>query len=135
MNEQPPLFPSPDEPNPARRRSPNRNREPAPLGLVLTFTDGEVQTLKHNEPGPSGDLGGWGRLENWLLENTDAQRRCVLDPLHWMRLTVYYKSEAKGGPNYRVRAVCGPALRRIGIILLPGWGAAADSQENLSNEQ
>ena len=115
------LFDTPD-PDDVPRRSPNRVSGSAPLAIALTFTPAEFATLKHNVPGPSGQIGGWQRFENWLVANTDADRRCMFDPFHWMRLTIYYKSEAEGGPNARVRAACGPALARIGIILERGWG-------------
>jgi hypothetical protein len=106
-----------------RRRAANRRKELAPLGFVLTFTAEEVAEMHHNPRSAAGNLGGWPGLENWILDHTDPLTlECGFDAVHGMRLIVYYKSYDRGGPNARVRAACGPALKRIGIILLPGWG-------------
>lgn len=103
-------------------RKANRNATPvSSTAPVLHFLPHEVRTLKHNNPGPSGALGGWQRLENWLVGHIDpATGDCPLTPPIYSRLTHYLTaSYGPGGPNKRVRDTCFPALRRIGINLQP----------------
>jgi hypothetical protein len=105
-------------------RKPNDN-DPTPLGKVLTFQAHEFGFLKRNKPGPSGKLGGYPRHENWLIDNTDQVTfKVVLNPVKLARTIEYSQPHyGRGGPNSRIRAACIPALRRIGIDLLPEWRA------------
>jgi hypothetical protein len=81
--------------------------------------------LKWNERSAAGNLGGWPRLENQLISATDPESGiCTLYPEPFTRLIAYLlRKSGPGGPNGRVRKVCFPALRRIGIELVPGWQA------------
>lgn len=104
-------------------RKPNTT-QPSKPGLVLIFRPHEFGLLKLNTPGPSGKLGGYPREENWLVANTDPVTfRCELDAVHLERLIRYCTGYGPGGPNKRLRAACIPALRRVGIELLPGLSA------------
>jgi hypothetical protein len=115
MNDQLPGIPL----IPGARRARRANRKPsrAKPGIVLHFLPHEARTMKHNEPGPAGVLGGWGGLENWLVANTDpATLCCGLTEKIQARLLHYLTANyGPGGPNSRVRAACIPALRRAGI--------------------
>ena len=103
-------------------RAPNKNRDQAPPGRVMTFLPHEFAYLKYNYP-PSGnpkDLGGYQKEENWLIDNTDRVTwDVVLDPVHLERVPRYCSNYGSGGPNARIRKACIPALRRIGIEVLP----------------
>ena len=102
-------------------RRANRNAPTRPA-TVIAFAPHEFKRLKHNTPGPSGLLGGYQRLENHIIERTDAASlRCALDDKHLARLIRDCKRDDSGGPNARIRAACIPALRRAGIDLLPEW--------------
>jgi hypothetical protein len=91
---------------------------------VLAFAPHEFKWLKHNEPGPSGQLGGYQRLENHIVARTDrASLRCPLDDKRLPQLIRCIQLYGDGGPNRRLRAACIPALRRAGIELQPGWTA------------
>jgi len=101
---------------------------PTPLETTVTFLRHEFFGLKHNTPGPSGRLGGYPRHENWVIENTDrATLRLVLDPERLQRTITYIKPGERGygpgGPNARLRRAFIPALRRVGIDVLPEWRA------------
>lgn len=104
-------------------RKPNQ-RSPQPICLRLVFQRHEVRRLKLNMPSAAGHLGGFPRLENWLVKNIDtATGELTLDAKHEARLRHYIQNYGPGGPNGRVRAACVPAFRRAGIDLLPDWGA------------
>ena len=104
-------------------RSGNRNAPTRPA-TVLTFAPHEFKWLKHNEPGPSGLLGGYQRLENHIVERTDpTSLRCPLDDVRLPQLIRCIQKYGDGGPNRRLRAACIPALRRAGIDLQPEWRA------------
>lgn len=105
-------------------RRPNNN-DPTPPVTTVTFKPHEIGGLKHNEPGPSGLLGGYPRHENWTLENTDPKTlRLDLDPVRLERTIRYIGPKYRdGGPNRRLRRAYIPALRRIGIDVLPEWRA------------
>lgn len=103
-------------------RKPNTTPRTEPH-FVVHFREHERGMLKRNEPGPSGDLGGWGRRENWLIENIEPSGNCVLDFEQMGRLIYYIINYGGGGPNQRIRDACIPALRRIGIDLASGWRA------------
>lgn len=104
-------------------RKANRNASTRPA-TVLTFAPHEFRWLKWNEPGPSGQLGGYQRLENHIITTTDkATLRCPLDEQRLPRLIRYIQRYGSGGPNGRLRDACIPALRRAGIELQPGWTA------------
>lgn len=101
---------------------------PQPRGLVVTFAPHELRFLRLNTPGPSGKMGGYQQLENWIIRNADtASGVCEFDPIRFDRLRRYCNPRAdgygSGGPNGRLRKCCIPALRRIGIDLLPEWAA------------
>lgn len=106
-------------------RKSNENA-PRPPGQVVYLQPQEIARLKHNQPGPSGLLGGYQREENYLLEAIDrASGRCALDPVHFERVYRYCgPAYRRGGPNGRLRAAFIPALRRIGIDPWPGWRAS-----------
>jgi len=83
---------------------------------TITFIATEFRILKLNRPGPSGLLGGYQRMENELIENTNAQTgRCFLTDKKLERLIRYCQSYGPGGPNGRLRKACIPALRRSGL--------------------
>jgi DNA polymerase III alpha subunit len=98
-------------------RSPNQTTEQTPNGLVLQFTAEEFSQLKINTPGASGDMGGYQKFENLLIERTDRNRCCALTPVELERLIRYINNYGGGGPNERIRRACKPALARLGIIL------------------
>lgn len=85
---------------------------------LVTFTGAELRCLRFNKPGASGLLGGYPRMENWLLRNTDALTgRCLLTPKMLERLTRYCSERyGSGGPNDRLRKACLPALRRAALL-------------------
>jgi hypothetical protein len=98
-------------------RKANKNPPTEPT-TTLTFFDYEYHRMKFNEPGPSGLLGGYQRLENRIVTTTDkATLQCVLTDELLARLIRYCKRYRGGGPNGRLRDACIPALRRIGIDL------------------
>jgi hypothetical protein len=84
---------------------------------ILTFTGEELRELKLNKPGPSGQMGGYQQLENWIIQNTDPQTgRCHFTSNRLERLIRYCKNYGSGGPNDRLRRACIPALRRHGLF-------------------
>lgn len=107
-------------------RTPN-TKGPTKPQTVVTFQPHEFRWLQWNEPGPSGKLGGYPRHENWTIENTDKRSLAViLDPVRLERTIRYIKPRDKGGygpggPNGRLRRAYIPALRRIGIDVMPDW--------------
>ena len=107
-----------------RKRKPNKNPAHAPPGMAFQFAPELFAILKFNHPGPSGKIGGYQKMENILIECTNKITLvCVLNAKYFERLTRYIQNYGSGGPNGRMRAACIPALRRIGIDLLPGWRA------------
>lgn len=85
-------------------------------GWTITFTPEEFAQLHWNVPGPSGLLGGYQRLENWLIDHTSALGlSCTLDAAHFERLLRYLRRYGSGGPNERMRDACIPALNRAGL--------------------
>jgi hypothetical protein len=107
-----------------RKRRANKKVTPAPAGIAFQFTAQEYAILKFNHPGASGVIGGYQKMENIVVETTNKTTLVVvLNAIHYERLTRYIKSYGDGGPNKRLRKACVPALRRIGIDLLPGWVA------------
>jgi len=103
------------------RRKPNK-AQPTRPGRVIIFQGHELRLLKHNEPGPSGTMGGYQNMENYILDNFDPiDGACYFDATMLERLMRYCQKYGKGGPNGRLRDACIPALRRAGIELLPGW--------------
>jgi hypothetical protein len=117
----------PPPPNRAFVRKPNRNHHPEPAsGIQFTFLAHEYAHLKIREPGPSGTLGGWGRLENKVFYATSKVTLiCTLNAEEQSQLTNYIQRAIadpkyrKGGPNHDVLHSCIPALRRVGIDLDP----------------
>jgi hypothetical protein len=101
---------------------------PTRLAVVLVFQPHELRGMKHNERSAAGNLGGFPKLENRLLELTDPDSGiCALGPEDFTRLIVYMlRNYGSGGPNGRVRAAAIPALRRAGIDLCADWRAPAD---------
>ena len=100
-------------------RSPNHTTERAAPGVVIQFKPHEFGWLKRNTPGPSGQLGGYQRFENKLIDLTDrATLRCPLAPADLERMIRYAQKYGTGGPNQRIRDACIPALRRAGIELV-----------------
>jgi hypothetical protein len=85
-------------------------------GIVLVFKPEEFACLKINTPGPSGLLGGYQRLENYLVINT-IDLKCVLNAKMFDRIIRYINKHGPGGPNERIRKACTPVLRRNGIFL------------------
>ena len=83
-------------------------------GVTLVFKPHELRMLKRNVPGPSGALGGYQRMENYLVENV-AEYAVFLDPIRLERLIRYIGNYGSGGPNGRLRDAGIPALRRAGI--------------------
>ena len=65
--EQPDLFPEPA----LRRRRPNHQPPEKDVLIRYELTASERACLKHREPGPSGQIGGYQRLENWLVHALD----------------------------------------------------------------
>jgi hypothetical protein len=104
-------------------RSANRKTTREPIGIVLTFMPHEYQRMKHNDPGPSGKLGGWPKMENLLVARTcPFTLECALTAKEEATLIEYIRRDyGPGGPNGRVRASCITAFRRLGIELLPGF--------------
>ncbi len=103
-------------------RRPNRNPRTEVI-TVVHFLPHERKRLHYNLPGPSGQLGGYPRHENWIIDNTDASGNCPMDATRLERTIRYCREYGKGGPNQRIRDACIPALRRIGIDLAAGWRA------------
>jgi len=101
-------------------RKPNQN-PPTQPGKTLWLKPHEVMFLKINKPGKSGALGGYQRMENYLLEHVTTGGGVYLDVKMLERLVRYCMNYGGGGPNSRLRNSCIPALRRIGIECLPGW--------------
>jgi len=111
-------------------RTPNKNPRTAPRFMVR-FHPHELAQLKFNLPGPTASVGGVGRLENWIIENTDEGGTCAFD-FEQMGRTIYYiQNYGKGGPNGRIREACITAFRRIGIDLAAGWRASVGKEERL----
>jgi hypothetical protein len=105
-------------------RRPNRKQSREPITLTLSFMPQEFSILKWNTPGPSGVMGGYQGFENLLINQTDRDTlRCELNNAREARLRQYILNYGPGGPNSRIREACIPALRRIGIDLLPDWRA------------
>jgi len=103
-------------------RQPNQNPRTDPVFMVR-FHPHEFARMKVNPPGPTSPVGGVGRLENWIIENTDGGGTCAFN-FEQMGRTIYYVlNYGKGGPNQRIRDACIPAFRRIGIDLAAGWRA------------
>jgi hypothetical protein len=90
-------------------------------GKTITFKPHELRFLKLNTPGDSGVMGGYQRMENYLLEHVSTLGEVYLDVKLLERLVRYCMNYGSGGPNGRLRNACIPALRRIGIECLPGW--------------
>jgi hypothetical protein len=106
------------------KRNANKKTTRAAAGQAFQFERHEFKILKHNKPGPSGVIGGYQGMENILIAQTnETTLGCVLNAKHFERLTRYIKNYGSGGPNGRMRAACIPALRRVGIDLLPEWRA------------
>lgn len=103
-------------------RRPNITKS-EPLGVAIRFMPHEFRFLKHNEPGPSGKLGGAGGTENYLVANTKRDGSCHLTPDIYTRVSKICRGYGPGGPNGRIRRACIPALRRKGIDLMPEWRA------------
>jgi hypothetical protein len=84
--------------------------------VVVTFLPQEFRVMKINKPGPSGLLGGWQRMENWIVQSTDRKTlKCVFPAEKLAQLKYYMTHYGQGGPNSRVREACAPALKRAGI--------------------
>lgn len=84
---------------------------------TLVFTGDELRCLRLNKPGKSGLLGGYQRMENWILRNTDAQTgKCLFTPEKLDRIKRYCQRYGPGGPNERLRKACEPALRRAALL-------------------
>lgn len=92
--------------------------KPTRPGVLLTLLPHEHSFLKHNRT-----RGGLQDLENYLHEATRDGRACFLDPAHLERVMRCCQKYGGGGPQSRIRAACIPALRRVGIDLLPEWRA------------
>jgi len=112
-------------------RRANKNT-PIRLAVVLVLEPHEMRMLRHNERSAAGNLGGWPRLENRLLELIDQDSGiCALGAEDFLRLVVYLiRPSGSGGPNGRVRAVFIPALRRAGIELASAWRAPIEERVN-----
>jgi hypothetical protein len=92
------------------------NLEPEVMATV-TFTGEELRCLRLNKPGKSTLLGGYQRMENWILKNTDAQTgKCLFTPDKLERIKRYCARYGPGGPNERLRKACEPALRRAKLL-------------------
>jgi len=105
-------------------RRPNFTTTREPPGVTFTFLPHEFRRLKFNKPGPSGKLGGAGGYENKVIEKTDPVTLvCTLDPLTYTQVSTICRHYGPGGPNNRIRRACIPALRRVGIDLMPEWRA------------
>jgi len=104
------------------KRRPNKSgpstRDPT---TEFDFLPHEFKTLKINTPGPSGRMGGYQDMENDVIACTDAVLHCTLTDELFARLCRLIKRHGPGGPNKRLRTACVPALRRIGIDLVPEW--------------
>lgn len=88
------------------------------MNTLLTFTRDEFDTLKYNLPGPSRQMGGYQKFENWLIDNTNlVTMKCCLDERKLERLIRYVNNYGPGGPNGRIRLACRPPLERLGIVL------------------
>src|SRR5215471_10682638 len=97
-------------------RRPNRNARTTQPGITLTFKPHRFKWLKLNKPGPSGLLGGYQNMENYIVTNTDrTTMQLHLDAVMLERLIRYCKADDTGGPNSRIRDVCIPTLRDGGI--------------------
>lgn len=84
---------------------------------TLIFTGAELRCLRLNKPGASGLLGGYQRMENWILRNTDAQTgKCLFTPEKLERIQRYCREYGPGGPNERLRKACVPALQRAKLL-------------------
>ena len=106
-------------------RAPNKNRSHDP-NVNITFTHAEFHGLKFNTPGPSGDMGGFQDMENWVIANTNpVTLECVWPPDKFTRISKYTREKPNvtygpGGPNARLRRACIPAFKRVGINLSEG---------------
>lgn len=92
--------------------------------ITVGFTAEEFSRLQYNKPGKSEKMGGYQGTENLLISLTDpATLLCRLDPDQHNRLQSDCTRDDKGGPNSRIRSACIPALRRLGIELLPQFSS------------
>lgn len=98
-------------------RRPN-STPPSGPGLTVTLQPHERSFLRANRT-----HGGVQDLENWVLENLDGEGVVKLDPVHLERLIRCCKNYGSGGPQSRLRAAFIPALRRVGVDVLPQWRA------------
>lgn len=98
-------------------RLPNRTLPSLIPTTRLVLTSAERSILQYNKPGPSGDLGGMAKCENWVIDN--IQENNVLecdDPrigLIVRYCTVGPEGYGSGGPNKRLRAALIPAFCRL----------------------
>ena len=103
-------------------------KPPSSPSTRICFLPHEFARLKRRVPGPSGKLGGYQNLENWLIDNTDPVTLCCdLPPEKFDMLCRYCKRHGPGGPNSDIRSACVPPLRRIGIDLFPEWRAPSST--------
>jgi hypothetical protein len=101
------------------------NRNPS-VGrtYAVTFLPHEFKRFKRYpvNPKPDSKIGGEQGMVNWIFDNTDrATLVCVVTPDRLERWIGYIKRYGNGGPNKILRETGIPALRRIGIDLLPEW--------------
>lgn len=100
---------------------PAKPRDPM---TVIVFWPNELARLKPYRPGPSGQLGGYARMVNWLVAQTAGGVMSVaLDAVMLERLVRYIRRYGGGGPNGALRAACTQPMRRAGVDPLPEWAA------------
>lgn len=91
---------------------------------VVVVQPHERRFLRHYEPGPSGQLGGYQKHVNWVVDNIDADNgELRLDPIRLDRTIRYITRHGPGGPNQSLRNALIPPLRRAGIDLAADWRA------------
>lgn len=98
-------------------RAPNLTLPSVIPTVTLKLTAAERSALQHNKPGPSGQLGGMARCENWVLDNLTPTGRLECDDARIGRIVRYCEvgpgGYGPGGPNARLHAALVPAFCRL----------------------